>query len=481
MQDLTWLKPLLRKGSQRTDKWFDACMRIRSSVVNPQNKDEIIFLITQSILDVPMPTLFIVNTTTKSMRQLNFEFPDYPGQVYFCQMINVNYDNRIPNVDCRNKLIVIGDSTYHEQYPSLSFLGVLNLNSLTWEHMKTSNVKWEKHIVANRDEMVRIKSEKFFYGNWLFCHQDASLYIFHFDEQTNYLKQLFSIDLDYDYSAMILMPHHWPRCHLGNYHINDTDSNSNSNSKRNLLQLQWISILMCGGETVNFKTTFCLIKISIKHLKQLTSHDQDNNTMNEDSLYKVYYQHCNNSQNSNNNFISNDNIDNIFNNYKSNDFLFKSRYCGKDRNKFTNFAHTLVSDEYLLLLGGELDKITVDLIICYDLYHNKWFQLKQCSGQVQRLIHTLTKDHNALIINKKWLYIIGDVLQKVCARIDLQKIMCGYKWKYIRLLWIEHMKPTNKDTSIFHRMPKDVLKYVIKFIQYLDRDVSSKAKTSTAK
>ena len=326
MQDLTWLKPLLKKGAHTDSKWCDAGIRIRSSVVNPQNKDEIIFLMEHSILVAPTPTLFILNTTTNGMRKLNFELPDLSfrndAPVYFCQMINVNYNNRIPNVDCQNKLIVIGEWADYELFAhrqlSYAFFGVLNLNSLAWENIETSNIERKKYIFGRRDDMVDIKCEKFFYGNWLFCHQDASLHIFHFDSPTNYLQRLFSIDLYYDYSAMILMPHNWSMDELGNYGIN--------NQKQHQPQLEWISIVMCGGETVQFKQTFCLIKISIKHLKQLTC--QEKKIMNEDDLYKIYYQHCNvnDGQNSNINinFISIDNIDNIFNNYKSNDFYLKA-------------------------------------------------------------------------------------------------------------------------------------------------------------
>ena len=70
MEDLTCLKGMLRNNTYTRDHWSNDCIQIRSSVLNPQNKDEIIFVIANGTLDEAIPILFILNTANNTMKQL---------------------------------------------------------------------------------------------------------------------------------------------------------------------------------------------------------------------------------------------------------------------------------------------------------------------------------------------------------------------------------------------------------------------------
>ena len=436
MDDLTWLQAVLRDSAPCDD----ICIKIKSSAVNPQNKDEIIFVITSLTgqYAAVQPTLFVVNTANNTTRQLNFKFPisSKDKKIVDCQIINVNYNNTIESVYYQDKLIVIGDCkcSWDTFGSPMSFVGILNLNTLTWENIEKANCENVNYITGKGNEMIGTELSKFFTGDWLFYHHNDCIYIFYFDKKTNYLKKLYAIKLKYCYSAMILMPSNWKFCKI-------KDEN-------------WISILLCGGSNRfgrSFAKYFCLVGVSLKRLEQLKSNV--NVLRDECGLYKIFYHDV----------ISTDNLENILNKYKSNNNMFGSGFRGNVNCTYKDFSCTLLLNGYLLLTGGILDGIITDLMICYSLNDNKWFELAKNDGNPQRLIHTLS-NHNTLVINKKWMYVVGSELSKSCLRIDLSKM--DIAWGKIRLIWIEHLKPTNKDKSLLHRLPTDVLKYVIKFIRY---------------
>ena len=481
------------------DNFLDIRKTIASAVINPQNGNEIIFTI-KSFAGFNL-NLFTLNTHNNTITTQRDVVP--PVRVGRWSDANIvvctktNDEDQSDNSDNKNKLIIMGKRPYHAYHDhNPMFLSVLNLKTLIFEEIKILNMRncdryrrryfWPVTMTGEYDEMLSWDCKTLYVYDWLFASDEDLLHIFYFDKNTNVPKIVFDIRLSNNYvnHGMVLL-----------------NNNKNKDS---------IVLLIFGGDNISFRSSFCLINISLKSLKRVTCARMTlyeekkwhfskmlDYTKNDD--YMSYFRKNNQNSKGRNNFkrsllkleykvyhyyqnvISFNGLDEISSG------SFKGRTTGtrtswsKNTQKrycsFSRFSYNLVSNRYLLLTGGRFGGLnqvqSTNLMIYYDFLLNKWFELNKAGtfGKEKERLLTPLVCHCGLIINKKndkninekWLYIVGSGIKiNDCYRLNLTKCFCDFDWACERILWIAHKIKINKNT-LFYRLSTDVLKYLITF------------------
>ena len=135
-------------------------------------------------------------------------------------------------------------------------------------------------------------------------------------------------------------------------------------------------------------------------------------------------------------------------------------------------------NRYLFFIGGEFDYGSFPLFMCYDSVKNKWFDLESLinwdiwSVPLKCILIEENKTSQSSYNNEQArdsIMIFGFYHPGIWSNETLKKVtqvnMLCMPWEMERLLWIAHYKNSNNDQCYMYQMSKDIIKYIIGFIQ----------------